>query len=779
MYEGLCVSGNRRGAAAGEGNKEGGLRYAVKRIRRSRIMSRRQEAFFREASILNALEHENVVKIHQIYRRDPGYHYMVLEHLGGGELFDRIAKKKSYNEREARDVCKVLVDVIAHLHERNIVHRGLKPGSILLASPANPTVKTTTTETDSVDGDNVTTTTTTTVTVATTNSKIKVTDFSMACRVSVGGLESVEGDVDEFKAPEILLEKPYGKPADMWTVGLIAYMLLNGDHPFLEADRKKMFLRVAAGDCRFKPEDWIGVSDHAKGFIRELLKVDADGRMTAEQARDHPWMLADGSTLEAHDLHNNLEQLKVFQAKRKLRAMLKTVLAVQRLLQAVQPLPPPPPPRDFHKSYTIDEHQKLGEGSFGTVFKAASVGTCSPAAPADSGSAVPRSWVPSMVSRGGGRRGSGASAAAAAAAAAAATVDTTPRFFAVKRISKEGLEDQGRRDIINEVKIMRQLDHPNVVSIHDFFAEEPKYFYMVLEYMEGRELFSRIVKKEYYNEAEARDVCVNLLRAVEYIHSQGFVHRDLKPENLLLASPHDDASIGLADFGFASSVRDGFLTNACGTPAYVAPEMLKRIPYGTSVDMWSIGVIIYLLLAGYPPFEDRDQRKMFRAIKMGHFRFHDKYWSEVSEGAKDLIRKLLTVDPDKRITASEACEHSWLSKAARPSLSDNNLSAGLEQLKKFNALRKLRCAIKTVRPRQRRVVWLSLQPCVYAEQVRSEKRCIVTQLEWGLPFVHLPGSGGSERHRPRQDPLVGSLVKTCRAYRGVRFCGFVRFVLRS
>ncbi|CAM9621592.1 unnamed protein product, partial [Hapterophycus canaliculatus] len=117
--------------------------------------------------------------------------------------------------------------------------------------------------------------------------------------------------------------------------------------------------------------------------------------------------------------------------------------------------------------------------------------------------------------------------------------------------------------------------------------------------------------------------------------------------------------------------------------------------------MWSIGVIIYLLLSGYPPFHDSDQRRMFRAIKMGHFRFHEKYWSEVSDDAKDLISKLLTVNPDERITASEACEHRWLSTAARPSLSNNNLSAGLEQLKLFNAVRKLRCAIKTVRDTER------------------------------------------------------------------------------
>ncbi|CAB1109092.1 unnamed protein product [Ectocarpus sp. CCAP 1310/34] len=235
-------------------------------------------------------------------------------------------------------------------------------------------------------------------------------------------------------------------------------------------------------------------------------------------------------------------------------------------------------------------------------------------------------------------------------------------------------------------------------------------------------------KQTYYNEAEARDVCVPLLGAVEYVHSQGIVHRDLKPENLLLASANDATSIKLADFGFAASIRDGDLLNGCGTPYYVAPEMLKNVPYGTladfgfaasirdgdllngcgtpyyvapemlknvpygtSVDMWSIGVIIFVLLVGRLPFHDKDQLEMFRKIKRGAYAFND----EISDDAKDLIAKLLTVDPAKRLTASEACKHPWLTTDA-PNLSCHNLSARLEDLKVFNTKRKLRAAVKTV-----------------------------------------------------------------------------------
>ncbi|CAN0412134.1 unnamed protein product, partial [Hapterophycus canaliculatus] len=140
--------------------------------------------------------------------------------------------------------------------------------------------------------------------------------------------------------------------------------------------------------------------------------------------------------------------------------------------------------------------------------------------------------------------------------------------------------------------------------------------------------------QQFYNEAEARDVCLTLLEAMKYCHGQGVVHRDLKPENLLLASPSDDSSIRLADFGFAVSILDGPVSDQCGTPGYVAPEILRHQPYTTTVDMWSIGVIIYIILAGYPPFHDEDQNRLYRKIKAGHFRFDPEYWNDVSSEAK-------------------------------------------------------------------------------------------------------------------------------------------------
>lgn len=269
------------------------------------------------------------------------------------------------------------------------------------------------------------------------------------------------------------------------------------------------------------------------------------------------------------------------------------------------------------------------------------------------------------------------------------------RQVAVKCIERQNLPREDEEDLLEEVRILRNLKHPNVIEIYQFYKDDPNNYYVVIEFMRGGELFDRIVRKAYYNEKEARDLCRILLDAVKYIHDLGIVHRDLKPENLLLTSKHDDANIKLADFGFARSVMGGFVSTQCGTPGYVAPEILRAESYGTSVDMWSIGVIIYILLGGYPPFHDENQTRLFRKIKAGNFKFHSEYWCSVSNDAKDLIRRLLTVDPKKRLTAAQAVTHPWLF-SKEDDLVSHNLGVNLEQLKLFNARRKLRAAIKSV-----------------------------------------------------------------------------------
>lgn len=301
---------------------------------------------------------------------------------------------------------------------------------------------------------------------------------------------------------------------------------------------------------------------------------------------------------------------------------------------------------DFHKKYSLDEAGELGQGAFSTVKKA--------------------------------------------------TLKSNPsELFAVKCIKKTSeLKEDEIASLKEEVAVLQQVDHPNIIKLYDFY-EESKMFYMVTEIMAGGELFDRIVSKTFYTEKEARDLVKILLSSLQYLHHLSIVHRDLKPENLLLKSTENDHDIKLADFGFAKHTEDRSLDTQCGTPGYVAPEILKGNKYGYEVDMWSCGVIVYILLGGYPPFHEENHVVLYRKIKAAEYTFDEEYWSLVSEEAKDLIRKLLVVDPDKRLTADQAIRHPWFMKGDHE-LIERSLETTLKTMKTFNAKRKLKGTVKSV-----------------------------------------------------------------------------------
>jgi len=266
--------------------------------------------------------------------------------------------------------------------------------------------------------------------------------------------------------------------------------------------------------------------------------------------------------------------------------------------------------------------------------------------------------------------------------------------YAMKCVVRAKLTQEDDDALQDEVAILKEFDHVCIIRLYDFFVE-PERYYLVLEEMSGGELFDRIVKKSYYNEGDARDLCKFLLEAMKYCHDHHVAHRDLKPENLLLQNTKDDSNIKIADFGFAKRVKKPkSLTTQCGTPGYVAPEILKGLPYDEKADMWSVGVILYILLGGYPPFIEENQKLLFRKIKQGAYEFHKEYWADVSSEAKNLISSLLTVDPDRRLSANEALRNVWIS--GEEPLSHKDMGQALERFKKFNAKRKLRAAVHTV-----------------------------------------------------------------------------------
>uniref|UniRef100_A0A665WTC2 calcium/calmodulin-dependent protein kinase n=1 Tax=Echeneis naucrates TaxID=173247 RepID=A0A665WTC2_ECHNA len=233
--------------------------------------------------------------------------------------------------------------------------------------------------------------------------------------------------------------------------------------------------------------------------------------------------------------------------------------------------------------------------------------------------------------------------------------------YAAKIINTKKLSARDHQKLEREARICRLLKHPNIVRLHDSISEEG-FHYLVFDLVTGGELFEDIVAREYYSEADASHCIQQILESVHHCHVNGIVHRDLKPENLLLASKLKGAAVKLADFGLAIEVQGdqqawfGF----AGTPGYLSPEVLRKDPYGKPVDMWACGVILYILLVGYPPFWDEDQHRLYQQIKAGAYDFPSPEWDTVTPEAKDLINKMLTINPSKRITAAEALKHPWI-----------------------------------------------------------------------------------------------------------------------
>ncbi|XP_075714746.1 calcium/calmodulin-dependent protein kinase type II subunit beta isoform X16 [Rhinoderma darwinii] len=271
----------------------------------------------------------------------------------------------------------------------------------------------------------------------------------------------------------------------------------------------------------------------------------------------------------------------------------------------------------------------------------------------------------------------------------------TGHEYAAKIINTKKLSARDHQKLEREARICRLLKHPNIVRLHDSISEEG-FHYLIFDLVTGGELFEDIVAREYYSEADASHCLHQILESVCFTHSCDIVHRDLKPENLLLASKCKGAAVKLADFGLAIEVQGeqqawfGF----AGTPGYLSPEVLRKEAYGKPVDIWACGVILYILLVGYPPFWDEDQHKLYQQIKAGAYDFPSPEWDTVTPEAKNLINQMLTINPAKRITAHEALKHPWVCQRSTVA-SMMHRQETVECLKKFNARRKLKGAILT------------------------------------------------------------------------------------
>uniref|UniRef100_A0A8C9SA50 non-specific serine/threonine protein kinase n=1 Tax=Scleropages formosus TaxID=113540 RepID=A0A8C9SA50_SCLFO len=233
----------------------------------------------------------------------------------------------------------------------------------------------------------------------------------------------------------------------------------------------------------------------------------------------------------------------------------------------------------------------------------------------------------------------------------------TGKQFALKCVKKQHLH---AKNLENEITVLRRIKHENIIGLEDFY-ESDTHYYLVMELVLGGELFDRLLDRGTYTEKDASHVIRQVLQGVSYLHRNNIVHRDLKPENLLYYSQDENSKIMISDFGLSKIEDNGIMSTACGTPGYVAPEVLAQKPYSKAVDCWSIGVITYILLCGYPPFYEDNESKLFCKIIKAEYEFDSPFWDDISASAKDFIRNMMQKNAKLRYTSEQALRHPWIS----------------------------------------------------------------------------------------------------------------------
>ncbi|KAK9717866.1 Calcium/calmodulin-dependent protein kinase type I [Basidiobolus ranarum] len=279
----------------------------------------------------------------------------------------------------------------------------------------------------------------------------------------------------------------------------------------------------------------------------------------------------------------------------------------------------------------------------------------------------------------------------------------TGEKYAVKIISKKSMRENPAA-IRNEIAILKRISqgHRNILSLVDYF-ETLDNVYLVTDLAIGGELFDRICEQGCYYEKDAAEITRTVTSAVGYLHDHGVIHRDLKPENLLFRTAEEESDLLIADFGISKITEEdsspNSLTTMSGTVNYMAPEVMNGVGHGKPVDMWAIGVIAYILLCGYFPFTGSNENEELIAMLNGKYSFApEEYWVDISEDAKDFIRRLLVVDPAQRMTASEAMEHPWLCETKQEVAREAaplNISENIR--KNFNARNTFRKAVDKVK----------------------------------------------------------------------------------
>jgi len=269
----------------------------------------------------------------------------------------------------------------------------------------------------------------------------------------------------------------------------------------------------------------------------------------------------------------------------------------------------------------------------------------------------------------------------------------TGQVRAIKVVAKSSISPKDKNQLMEEVRLLSNLDHPNIVKLYEL-VEDSKNFYIISELLTGGELFDRILQKDHLTEQGAACIMYQVLSAVAYCHKFGVVHRDLKPENILFDTLNDD-TVKVIDFGLAQAFKHNQrMHGVIGTAYYIAPEILNNEGYTERCDLWSCGVILYIMLSGYSPFAGQKSSEIFEEVKKGDFDFDKPIWNTISHSAKKLIKRMMEYNPNKRITAEQALADPWFAEHyQRKSVNKPLASDALQRLHSFRSGTKFQEAI--------------------------------------------------------------------------------------
>ncbi|KAL0994001.1 hypothetical protein UPYG_G00116590 [Umbra pygmaea] len=586
---------------------DSGQLYAMKVLKKATLKVRDRVRTKMERDILVEVNHPFIVRLHYAFQTE-GKLYLILDFLRGGDLFTRLSKEVMFTEEDVKFYLAELALALDHLHGLGIIYRDLKPENILLDDEGH----------------------------------IKLTDFGLS-KESIdqeNKAYSFCGTV-EYMAPEVVNRRGHSLSADWWSYGVLMFEMLTGTLPFQGKDRKEtmtMILKAKLGMPQF-------LSQEAQSLLRNLFKRNPGNRLGAGP---------DGvAEIKRHSFFSSIDWNKLF--RREIHPPFKPASGrpddtvyfdTEFTAKTPRDSPGCPPSANAHNLFR------------GFSFVAISDEEIQPA---------PTSHMTSIQQL---HRntvqfydaydvkediGVGSYSLCKRCVQKSNHMD-----YAVKIISK------AKRDPTEEVEILlRYGQHPNIITLKDVF-DDGRSVYLVTELMKGGELLDKILRQKFFSEREASAVLYTITKTVEYLHVQGVVHRDLKPSNILYVDESGNPeSIRICDFGFAKQLRaeNGLLMTPCYTANFVAPEVLKKQGYDAACDIWSLGVLLYTMLTGFTPFangpEDTPEEILAR-IGSGKFSLKGGYWNSVSAEAKDLVSKMLHVDPHQRLTAAQVLRHPWI-----------------------------------------------------------------------------------------------------------------------